>query len=121
MMEQIMNFFISNANAADVGSLLGGGGQQGGGMSFVLMFVVFFLFAYFAIWRPQSRRAKEQANMMSALALGDEVVTVGGVVGKITKMTDLYVKLSIANNAEILMQKSAIATVLPKGTIKSIE
>lgn len=115
MMEQLLNFFIPTAHAADAAA------PQGGGLSFTLMFVIFFLFIYFAIWRPQSKRAKEQSSLMNSLAKGDEVMTIGGMVGKISKISDQYITLSIANNVEILMQKTSVATVLPKGTIKSIE
>ena len=118
-MEQFVNFFVSNAYADSLG--VAPAGPQGGGFSFVLMFVVFFLFIYFAIWRPQNRRAKEQHNLLGSLAKGDEVMTAGGLLGRITKVTDQYIALSIANNVEILLQKSAVANILPKGTIKSIE
>lgn len=118
MTEQLLDFFISNAHAD---TLAPAGGQAGGGLSFVMMFVVFFVFIYFAVWRPQSKRAKEQQNLLSSLAKGDEVVTAGGLLGRITKMSDQYVSLAVANNVDIVMQKSTIVSVLPKGTLKSIE
>jgi len=120
MIEQVLNFFVSNAYAESPGPL-SGVGPQGGGLSFVLMFVVFFLFIYFAVWRPQNKRAKEQQAMFEALAKGDEVITAGGLLGRITKMTGPYMVLSITNDVEILMQKSSVVSVLPKGTLKSIE
>lgn len=95
--------------------------QQGGGFSFTIMFVIFFLFLYFAIWRPQNKRAKEQQNLLNSLAKGDEVMTAGGLLGRIAKIADQYIVLTIANNVEISMQKSAVVNVLPKGTLKSIE
>ena len=116
MMEQALSFFMSNAYADTAGPA-----PQGGGMSFIMMFVIFFLFIYFAIWRPQNKKAKEQQNMMSALAKGDEVMTAGGLLGRISKISDQYITLSVANNVEILMQKSSVVSVLPKGTLKSIE
>jgi preprotein translocase subunit YajC len=119
MMEQIVDFFVSNAYADS--PLAVAAGPQGGGFSFVIMFVVFFLFIYFVIWRPQNRRAKEQQNLINSIAKGDEVMTAGGMLGRVTKITDQYVGISIANNVEILMQKSAVTSILPKGTIKSIE
>ncbi|EKD70632.1 MAG: hypothetical protein ACD_46C00465G0001, partial [uncultured bacterium] len=85
------------------------------------MFVIFFLFIYFAIWRPQNKRAREQKNMLSALAKGDEVMMAGGMIGRIAKISDQYITLTIGTNMDILMQKSSVVTVLPKGTIKSIE
>ena len=117
MMEQLLNFFVPNAYADAAAA-----SPQGGGMSLIMMFAIFFIFAYFAIWRPQSKRAKEQQALLSSLAKGDEVVTVGGLLGRISKMTDQYITLSVGvNNVEIVMQKSSVATVLPKGTLKSIE
>ncbi|VVC73802.1 hypothetical protein AQULUS_15510 [Aquicella lusitana] len=119
-MEQIMNFFIPLAKAQSQGSMPPPG-PQGGGMSLMVMFVIFFLFIYFAIWRPQTKRAKEQQNLLNSLAKGDEVMTAGGILGRIIKLSDKYITLSVANNVEILMQKSAVVSVLPKGTLKSIE
>jgi len=75
---------------------------------------------YFLMIRPQMRRQKEQKSMMEALAKGDEVVTVGGMLGRITKVADGYVTLEIANGTEVVVQKVAVATLLPKGTIKSL-
>jgi preprotein translocase subunit YajC len=119
MFEQIMNVFVSNAHADTAAPMAAG--AQGGGMSFVMMFVIFFLFIYFAVWRPQSKRAKEQQSLMTSLTKGDEVMTAGGMLGRITKLTDQYIGLAIANNVEILIQKSSVVTVLPKGTLKSID
>ncbi len=95
--------------------------QQGGGFSLVLMTGVFILFMYFVIWRPQSKRAKEQRNLLNSLAKGDEVMTTGGILGKIAKISDSYVQLALTDNVEITIQKSAIAGALPKGTLKSIQ
>ena len=117
MMEQLMNFFVSNAYA----DTAAGANQQGSSISLILMFGIFFLFAYFAIWRPQSKRAKEQQNLLNSLAVGDEVVTLGGLLGRISKISDQYIILSInANVVDVVMQKSSVATILPKGTLKSI-
>jgi len=66
------------------------------------------------------KRQKEQKSMMDALGKGDEVITAGGVLGKVTKVTEAYVTLEIADNTEIVVQKSAVTTLLPKGTIKSL-
>jgi preprotein translocase subunit YajC len=70
--------------------------------------------------RPQMKRQKEQKAMIEALAKGDEVVTAGGLVGKVTRVADGYVTLEVADGTEILVQKAAISTLLPKGTIKSL-
>lgn len=118
MLDQLLNFLIPTASAQSLG---GATGAQGGGFSFLIMFVVFFLFIYFAIWRPQNKRAKETQSMLESLAKGDEVLTAGGLLGKIVKISGQYITLSVANNVEMLMQKSAIVNVMPKGTLKSIE
>ncbi|MDP2784467.1 MAG: preprotein translocase subunit YajC [Sulfurimicrobium sp.] len=104
---------ISNAYAA---------GPAAGGfdlMGFLPLVVIFVLF-YFMLIRPQMKRAKEQKNMMDALQKGDEVVTSGGQLGKVVKVSEGYVSLEIAENVVVNVQKPAITTLLPKGTIKSI-
>ena len=96
-----------------------GGGTESSLMSFaplILMFVVL----YFLMIRPQMKRQKDLRNMLAAVAKGDEVVTSGGMVGKISKVSDAYVSIEIAENVEITVQKGAITTVLPKGTVKSL-
>lgn len=118
MLEQMLNFFVSNAYAETGAAPVAG---QGGGMSLIIMFAVFIFFMYFAIWRPQSKRAKDQRELLSSIAKGDEVVTTGGLLGRVTKVTDQYVSLSIANNVDVTLQKNSVASVLPKGTLKSIE
>ncbi|MDD2833646.1 MAG: preprotein translocase subunit YajC [Methylotenera sp.] len=87
--------------------------------SFLPLIIIFVLF-FFMIIRPQMKQAKEHRNMIAAVEKGDEVVTSGGIVGKITKVTDNFVTLEIAPNTEISVQKHALQNVLPKGTIKSI-
>ncbi|HLT14425.1 MAG TPA: preprotein translocase subunit YajC [Marinobacter sp.] len=96
------------------------GGQGMGVMGQVIFFAGFILIFYFLIWRPQSKRAKEHKNLMSGLNKGDEVVTSGGVVGRITKVTDDFIVLEVADNTEIKVQKIAVAGALPKGTLKDI-
>lgn len=112
----IINFLVSPAYADTATPAQ----QSGGGFSLMLMTGVFILFMYFVIWRPQSKRAKEQRNLLSSLAKGDEVVTVSGILGRIAKMSDNYVQLALTDNIEITIQKSSIAGALPKGTLKSI-
>jgi preprotein translocase subunit YajC len=70
--------------------------------------------------RPQMKRQKEQKAMIDGLAKGDEIVTAGGVVGKITKVSDGYVTMEVAEGTEIVMQKAAVTLLLPKGTIKAL-
>jgi preprotein translocase subunit YajC len=83
----------------------------------ILMFVVL----YFVMIRPQMKRAKEHKAMVDALQKGDEVVAAGGVLGRVTKVTDNYVTLEIADKVEIRVQRPAVQVVLPKGTIKGVE
>jgi len=80
----------------------------------VLMFVVL----YFVMIRPQMKRQKEAKAMIEALAKGDEVVTAGGMLGKVTKLNESFLSLEIANNVEIQVQRTAVVQVLPKGTVK---
>jgi preprotein translocase subunit YajC len=87
----------------------------------LLPIVLMFVLLYFLMIRPQMKRAKESKQMIEALQKGDEVVTAGGVIGRITKMGDAYISLEIAPNTEINVQKSAVQVLLPKGTIKSIQ
>ncbi len=115
-MDQLVSLIVPTAYA-DVPSAAP---QSAGGMSFIMMFAVFFVFAYFFIWRPQNKRARETQTMLDALQKGDEVVTAGGLVGRISKLTDQYIGLAVNDSVEITMQKNAVTTVLPKGTLKAI-
>ena len=81
----------------------------------------FALIFYFLIFRPQSKRRKEHQALVGSLAKGDEVVTAGGITGSVTKVEDDFVKLAIANNVEIRIQKSSVGASLPKGTLKSLD
>ena len=95
----------------------------GGDAGFIgfLPIVLMFVLLYFLMIRPQMKRAKETKSMIEALQKGDEVITAGGVLGRITKLSDAYITLEIAPNMEINVQKAAIQVLLPKGTIKSIQ
>jgi preprotein translocase subunit YajC len=88
-------------------------------MSMLPLIVIFVLF-YFMLIRPQMKRAKEQKKMLEGLQKGDEIVTASGQVGKVTKVGEQYVSLEIADGVITLVQKSAISTLLPKGTIKTL-
>lgn len=88
-------------------------------MSFLPLIVIFVLF-YFMLIRPQMKRAKDQRNMLSALQKGDEVVTAGGTVGRVTGVGDQYVSVEVADNVVVQVQKQSIQTLLPKGTLKSL-
>jgi len=94
-------------------------GGEPGYMSF-LPIILMFVLLYFLMIRPQMKRGKEQKQMIEALQKGDEVITAGGVLGRITRISDPYVSLEIAPNTEISVQKGSVQTVLPKGTLKSI-
>jgi preprotein translocase subunit YajC len=110
--------FISNAyaQAAPAAANTGLMGNLGTFLPLILMFVVM----YFLMIRPQQKKAKEQAQMINALAKGDEVVTAGGILGKVSKVSDTYITVEIAANTEIQVQKHSVTTVLPKGTLKSL-
>jgi preprotein translocase subunit YajC len=92
----------------------------GGGMESFLLIGLMFVVLYFLMIRPQMKRAKEHRTMVDALQKGDEVVTAGGLLGRISRVSDNYVTLEIAERVEIQVQRPAIQLVLPKGTIKNI-
>ena len=95
-------------------------GAPGGGGFELIFIVVMMVVFYFFLIRPQTKRAKEHRELVSALAKGDEVVTSGGILGKVNKVSDDYVVMEIAPNLEIKLQKHAVQATLPKGTIKSV-
>lgn len=105
--------FISNAYAQAAT-------PASGNMMEFLPLVVLVVIFYFLILRPQQKRAKEQKVMLGGLQKGDEIVTSGGVLGRVIKVGELYVSVEIADNVLVQIQKGTIQTVLPKGTIKSI-
>ncbi|MBA1241677.1 MULTISPECIES: preprotein translocase subunit YajC [Pseudomonas] len=94
-------------------------GPVGSGFEWIFL-VGFLVIFYFMIWRPQAKRAKEQKNLLGGLQKGDEVVTTGGIAGKITKVSDDFVVLEVSDTVELKFQKGAIAATLPKGTLKAI-
>ena len=87
----------------------------------LLPIVLMFVLLYFLMIRPQMKRAKETKSMIEALQKGDEVIAAGGVLGRITRISDAYISLEIAPNMEINVQRAAVQVLLPKGTIKSIQ
>ena len=111
-----MSLFISQAHAAAAPA------QGGGGASMLIMLAIFGLVFFFMIYRPQAKRVKEHKNLMSALSKGDEVLTQGGLVGKIAKVSEEkdFLVISLAEGTDVTVQKSAISAVLPKGTMKSL-
>jgi preprotein translocase subunit YajC len=90
-----------------------------GGLMQMLPIIAMFAVLYFLMVRPQMKKAKEHKILLEALARGDEVVTQGGLAGRVTKISDNFVSIEIANNVEVQMQKPAISLVLPKGTLKN--
>ncbi len=94
-------------------------GPAGDLMTFLPMIAIFVVF-YFLLIRPQQKKAKETRAMLSALQKGDEVVTAGGIVGRIAKLGEQYASIEIANGVEINVQRAAVAQLLPKGTIKTL-
>ncbi len=86
----------------------------------LIFFGGFILIFYFLMWRPQSKRAKEHKNLVSSLSKGDEVITNGGIAGKISKVSEDFIAMEVSEGVELKVQKVAIAASLPKGTLKSI-
>ena len=109
-----MDFLISSAYAQTAAP----GAGPNALMSFLPLVILFGIF-YFMLIRPQMKRAKEQRTMISALAKGDEVLTNGGLLGRIEDIADQFVTLEIAPNTVVKLQKQAISAVLPKGTLKA--
>ena len=107
-----MDFLISPAYAQAAGA------PGGGGLGQILILVVFVAIFYFMLIRPQQKRMKDQQAMLSKLATGDEVVTTGGILGRITDVGDTFVTLEIADGVRIKVQRSQISQLMPKGTLK---
>jgi preprotein translocase subunit YajC len=106
----IANAFAQTSGAAPSGDML---------TSFLPMIAIFVVF-YFLLIRPQQKRAKEQRELLGALEKGNEVVTAGGMVGKIAKINEQYVTLEVASGVEVTVQRSSVSQLLPKGTLKSL-
>jgi len=98
-----------------------GAPAPGGGYESIILIVLMFAVLYFLMIRPQMKRAKEHKTLIEALQKGDEVVATGGVLGRISKVSESYVTLEIADKVEVQVQRSAVQLVLPKGTIKNIQ
>ena len=109
-----MDFLINSAHAQAAG---GSGGQSM--MSALLLPVLLLVVFYFLLIRPQSKRSKEQREMLSKIVVGDEVATTGGILGKVLEVGDQFLTLEIASGVSIKLQKFQVAQLLPKGTVKS--
>ena len=110
----MIDFLIPNAMAAE-----GAAAGLPKGFDFFII-IAFALVFYLIVWRPQSKRAKEHRELVSDLAKGDEIITNGGLVGRITKVEEQFIIFEAADNVELRLQKSAVTQALPKGTIKNI-
>ena len=110
-----MDFFINTANAQAAGGAPAGGFSLISMAPIILMLVAF----YFLLIRPQNKRAKDQREMLSKVAPGDEVATTGGILGKVVEVGDQFLTLEIASGVNIKLQKFQVSQVLPKGTVKS--
>ena len=108
----ISNAYAQTTTAADPGLM--------GNLTTFAPLLIMFVVMYFLMIRPQQKRQKEMKSMMEALAKGDEVVTAGGILGRVVQVKDAYVTLEVATGTEMIVQKNAVTTLLPKGTLKSL-
>lgn len=106
-----MDFLIASAYAQDAA-------PTGGLTSFLPLIIIFAVF-YFLLIRPQMKRAKDHKNLVANLSMGDEVVTNGGLLGKIVDINDSFLTVELAEQVQIKLQRQAVASIMPKGTIKS--
>jgi len=109
-----MSFLISDAYAAAPS------GAPATDISSFILLIGFVVIFYFFLIRPQNKRAKEQRELIANLKKGDEVITNGGILGRISKVADDFIVVEISDNVEVTLQKSYVASILPKGTIKSV-
>jgi preprotein translocase subunit YajC len=112
-----VSVFISSAFSQTAPAAAGGSDMMGS-LTSMLPLVLMFVVLYFVMIRPQMKRQKEHKTMVEALAKGDEVATAGGLLGKVTRLGDVYLGVEIAPGTEVTLQRSAVVQVLPKGTIK---
>jgi len=109
-----MDFLISNAWAQDAGA------PAGSGISLIIWTVIFIALMYFLMIRPQMKRAKEHKQMVDGLSKGDEVVTNGGLLGRIKEIGENFILLEIGKEMEVKVQKHSVSATLPKGTMKTL-
>lgn|SRR5690625_4760992 len=109
-----MDFLIPVAHAA------GGGGAEGNAIYSIGMIVVFFVIMFFLVIRPQMKRQKEHKKLVANLEKGNEVITAGGVAGRVREVGENFLVVEIANDVEIRIQKSSVSAVVPKGTMESL-
>ena len=110
-MNAVLDFLISPAFAQTA--------QQQSPVSFFLPLIALFAVFYFLVIRPQNKKQKEHREMVAALAAGDEVVTAGGLLGKVTAVGEQFLDVEIGQNVTVKVQRHTVAAVMPKGTVKS--
>ena len=110
--------FISSAFAQTAPAAAAAGGDMQSTLMSMLPLLLMFAVLYFVMIRPQMKKQKEHRSMVDALAKGDEIVTAGGLLGKVSKIGDAYVSVELASGVEVQMQRQAVVQVLPKGTLK---
>ena len=110
--------FISSAFAQTAPAAAAGGGDIMLSLTGMLPLVLMFVVLYFVMIRPQMKRQKEHRAMIDAIAKGDEVATAGGIIGRVTRLSEGFLHVEIASGVEVQVQRSAVAQVLPKGTVK---
>ncbi|WCM93014.1 preprotein translocase subunit YajC [Acidovorax sp. NCPPB 2350] len=110
--------FISSAFAQTAPAAAPAGGDMMSSLTGMLPLVLMFVVLYFIMIRPQMKRQKEHRAMIDAIAKGDEVATAGGILGKVTRLSEGFLHLEIASGVEVQVQRSAVSQVLPKGTVK---
>jgi len=108
----MLDFFVSNAWAAPA--------QQDPGLASFLPLIILFAVFYFFLIRPQLKQAKQHKALVSGLAKGDEIVTTGGLLGKIKELGDNFIIIEIANETDVKIQRQSVSVVLPKGTMKTL-
>ena len=111
--------FISSAFAQTAPAAAAAGGDMQSTLMSMLPLLLMFAVLYFVMIRPQMKKQKEHRSMIDALAKGDEIVTAGGLLGKVSKIGDAYLSVELASGVEVQMQRQAVVQVLPKGTLKA--
>ena len=111
--------FISSAFAQTAPAAAAAGGDMQSTLMSMLPLLLMFAVLYFVMIRPQMKKQKEHRAMIDALAKGDEIVTAGGLLGKVSKIGDAYIGIELASGVEVQMQRQAVVQVLPKGTLKA--
>ncbi|MFY7697402.1 MAG: preprotein translocase subunit YajC [Legionella sp.] len=115
-----MSLFISDAIAAASSSVAAPGGQPESSFFSLMMIAAIFVLFYFMLIRPQNKRAKEHRELISKIKKGDEIITSSGILAKVNSLDEQYIKVTIAEGVEVIIQRQAISAVLPKGSLKSI-